>query len=221
MMIAPATYVEMELAGKSREQAIEEVKSLWKEIRRLKKIIEEEPDSEEMMICPMPDVRVSVYRDYIEAAREYFKDKGWEYEPEREEIADKALNDRLQDIQSIVIEYGGYFGGTEKRTITFEGEKILVEKEYTLRILSPEELQQNPAEEFHDMEKAEFLEEFADLHLGEWEKEYEDLNMLDGTQWSVVIKFSSGKAFKSYGSNRFPYNFSGFLDLVRISESDM
>lgn len=220
-MIAPATYVEMELAGKSREQAIEEVKSLWKEIRRLKKIIEEEPDSEEMMICPMPDVRVSVYRDYIEAAREYFKDKGWEYEPEREEIADKALNDRLQDIQSIVIEYGGYFGGTEKRTITFEGEKILVEKEYTLRILSPEELQQNPAEEFHDMEKAEFLEEFADLHLGEWEKEYEDLNVLDGTQWSVVIKFSSGKAFKSYGSNRFPYNFSGFLDLVRISESDM
>ena len=221
MMIAPATYVEMELAGKSREQAIEEVKSLWKEIRRLKKIIEEEPDSEEMMICPMPDVRVSVYRDYIVAAREYFKDKGWEYEPEREEIADKALNDRLQDIQSIVIEYGGYFGGTEKRTITFEGEKILVEKEYTLRILSPEELQQNPAEEFHDMEKAEFLEEFADLHLGEWEKEYENLNVLDGTQWSVVIKFSSGKAFKSYGSNRFPYNFSGFLDLVRISESDM
>lgn len=149
------------------------------------------------------------------------QDKGWEYEPEREEIADKALNDRLQDIQSIVIEYGGYFGGTEKRTITFEGEKILVEKEYTLRILSPEELQQNPAEEFHDMEKAEFLEEFADLHLGEWEKEYENLNVLDGTQWSVVIKFSSGKAFKSNGSNRFPYNFNGFLDLVGISESDM
>ena len=74
MMIAPATYVEMELAGKNRDQAIKEVKSLWKEIRRLKKIIEEEPDSEEMMICPMPDVRVSVYRDYIEAAREYFND---------------------------------------------------------------------------------------------------------------------------------------------------
>ena len=221
MMIASATYVEMELAGKNREQAIKEVKSLWKEIRRLKKIIEEEPDSEEMMICPMPDVRVSVYRDYIEAARECFKDKGWEYEPEREEIADKALNDRLQDIQSIVIEYGGYFGGNEKRTITFEGEKILVEKKYILRIPSLEELQEDPAEEFHDMEKAEFLEEFADLHLGEWEKEYEDLNVLDGTQWSVVIKFSLGKSFKSYGSNRFPYNFSGFLELVRISESDM
>lgn len=76
MMIAPETYVEMELGGKNLEQAIKEVKSLWKEIRRLKKIIEEEPDSEEMIICPMPDVRISVYRDYIGAAREYFKDKG-------------------------------------------------------------------------------------------------------------------------------------------------
>ena len=219
MMIAPATYVEMELAGKNREQAIKEVKSLWKEIRRLKKIIEEEPDSEEMMICPMPDVRVSVYRDYIEAAREYFKDKGWEYEPEREEIADKALNDRLQDIQSIVIEYGGYLSGTEKRTITFEGEKILAEKVYLLRVPSLEELQEDPSDEFHGMEKAEFLEELADFHLGEWKKEYEDLNVLDGTQWSVMIKFSSGKAFKSCGSNRFPYNFYGFLDLMGISET--
>lgn len=149
------------------------------------------------------------------------KDKGWEYEPEREEIADKALNDRLQDIQSIVIEYGGYFGGTEKRTITFEGEKILVEKEYMLRIPSPEELQEDSVDESRGMDKAEFLEALADFHLGEWEKEYEDLNVLDGTQWSVVIKFSSGKAFKSNGSNRFPYNFNGFLDLVGISESDM
>lgn len=220
MMIAPETYVEMELAGKNREEAIKEVKSLWKEIRRLKKIIEEEPDSEEMMIHPMPGVRISVYRDYIEAAREYFKAKGWEYEPAREEIADKAFNDRLQDIQSIVIEYGGYFGGTEKRTITFEGEKILVEKEYMLRIPSPEEMQEDPSDEFQGTEKSEFLEELSDYHLGEWAKEYEDLNVLDGTQWSVVIKFSSGKAFKSEGSNRFPYNFYEFLDFLGISESD-
>ena len=221
MMIAPATYVEMELAGKSREQAIEEVKSLWKEIRRLKKIIEEEPDSEEMMICPMPGVRISVYRDYIKAASEYFKDKGWEYEPEREEIADKALNDRLQDIQSIVVEYGGYFGGTEKRMITFEGEKILVEKEYMLRLPSMEEMQQDPSDDFSEMDKSEFLEEFSDYHLGEWAKEYEDLNVLDGIQWSVVIKFTTGKAFKSEGSNRFPYNFYGFLDLMGFSEIDI
>lgn len=73
MMIAPATYVEMELAGKNREQAIKEVKSLWKEIRRLKKIIEEEPDSEEMMICPMPDVPYTVVGESYSAGRLYDK----------------------------------------------------------------------------------------------------------------------------------------------------
>ncbi len=36
----------------------------------------------------------------------------------------------------------------------------------------------------------------------------------------LVIKFSSGKGFKSEGSNRFPYNFCGFLDLMGISEID-
>jgi hypothetical protein len=86
MMIAPETFVEMELSGMGREEAVREVMSLWEEIRRLKKVIEEEPDSEEMMICPMPDVRISVYRDYIEAAKEYFEVKGWEYEPVEEAL---------------------------------------------------------------------------------------------------------------------------------------
>ena len=104
MMIAPSTYVETELAGKGREEAMKEVKSLWKEIRRLKKIIEEKPDSDEMMICPMPGVRISVYRDYIEAAKEYFRVKGWEYAPEKEEIADKKVNDRMQDTHCFRIE---------------------------------------------------------------------------------------------------------------------
>lgn len=140
MMIAPETFVEMELSGMGREEAVREVMSLWEEIRRLKKVIEEEPDSEEMMICPMPDVRISVYRDYIEAAKEYFEFKGWEYEPTEEEIADKAFQDRLQDIQSIIIEYGGYRSGTGKRTISFEGEKILEEKEYMSRGLNVEGL---------------------------------------------------------------------------------
>ncbi len=221
MMIAPETFVEMELSGMGREEAVREVMSLWEEIRRLKKVIEEEPDSEEMMICPMPDVRISVYRDYIEAAKEYFEIKGWEYEPAEEEIADKAFHDRLQDIQSIIIEYGGYRSGTGKRTISFEGEKILVEKEYMSRGLNVEGLGETTSDDFRGMDRSEFLEQLADFHLGEWEKEYEDYRVLDGTQWSVVIKFSSGKDFRSYGSNRFPYSFYGFLDLVGISGIDI
>ncbi len=70
------------------------------------------------------------------------------------------------------------------------------------------------------MEKAELLEALADLHLGEWKKEYEDPGVLDGNQWFVVINNFSGKAFKSEGSNRYPYNFYGFLDLMGIYDID-
>ncbi len=221
MMISPETYVEMSLVGKSHEQAKIEVNSLWKEIRRLKKVIEEEPNSEEMQICPMPDVRIEVYRDYIEATKEYFKSKGWEYEPAKEEIADKVFNDRLQDIQSIIIEYGGYLCGGGKRIITFDGEKILVDKDYMLRVPSTEEMQEDSSDCFREMGKTEFLEELAAFHPVEWKKEYVNPSVLDGIQWSVVIKFSSGKDFKSEGSNRFPYNFRGFLDFMGISEIDI
>ncbi len=235
MMMAPKSFVEMEIAGKSRDQAIKEIKLLWKEIRRLKKEIEENHDSKDMMLCPMPGVKISVYRDYIEEAKDYFKSKGWEYEPSREETADKAFNDRLQDIKSIIFEYGGYFSGYKKRTITFDGEKILMEKDSILRDSDMEELlqnpyddfqeveepKQNPSDDFQEMKKAELIEKLADFHLGEWRKEYVDFNVMDGTQWSLIIKFSSGKVFRSCGSNRFPYNFFEFLEITGISKADI
>ena len=95
MMMAPVSFVEMELRGKNREEAEKVIKDLRKEKNRLKKILEEEPESEEMRICPSPDVRISVYRDYLAAAREYFEDLGWEYKLSKEEAADKEFNERL------------------------------------------------------------------------------------------------------------------------------
>ena len=221
MMIGPTTYVDMELRGKSRDAAMREINALRREIRRLKKVIEEEPNSEEMMIHPSPDVQISVSRDYLEAAREYFEAQRWEYEPSQEEIKDKEFNARLTDIESIIIEYSGYLCGGEKRKIAFDGEKILVEKDYLMRIPCEEDLKKDPADDFHGMERTELIEELADLHVGEWKKEYDDLTVLDGIQWSVVIKFSSGKDYKCCGSNRFPYNFYGFLDLMGMSEVDL
>ncbi len=220
MMIMHTSYVDNVLVGKSREQAIKEIKSLWKEIRRLKKIIEENPDSIEMKTCPNPIVKIGAYRDCIETAKEYFKSQGWDYEMCREEISGKVFNDQLHDIQSITVKYGGYLCGGEIKTITFEGEKILVDKEYMLRIPNEEEFLQDPSDYFNNMKKNELLEKISWLYLGEWEKEYDDYNVLDGIQWSVVIKFSSGEDFKSSGSNRFPYNFDNFLYLMGMSEKD-
>ena len=46
MMIGPTSFVNMSLSGKSYEAAKREVRNLWREINRLKKVIEEHPDSD-------------------------------------------------------------------------------------------------------------------------------------------------------------------------------
>ena len=49
-------------------------------------------------------------------------------------------------------------------------------------------------------------------------KDYDNPDVLDGTSWDVTIKYNDGKKWKSGGCNAFPYNFSGFLDIMGMSE---
>ena len=217
MMIGPTSFIYMSISGKSYEAAKEEVQALWKDIRRWKKLIEEVPDAEELMICPSPSVKISTYRDYLEAARDYFESQGWEYELNREEIADKEFNDRLKDVNSISIDYGGFFGGGESRTITFDKDKIIMRRNFTGTVPSREELERKYYEE---MTRDELLEELANLHIGEWKKMYDNPLVLDGISWSVTFKYNDGKKKTFCGCNRYPYNFYGFLDVMQIEPLD-
>jgi integration host factor subunit beta len=49
-----------------------------------------------------------------------------------------------------------------------------------------------------------------DLQVWKWKKNYSDNNVLDGTQWSLKIRFN-GKTKNSYGSNSYPESFKLFL----------
>ena len=73
MMMAPYAYV-AGLEGKTREEALKEIKELRKEIKRLRAAIEEEVHSAEWRHSPSPDVRISVYYDYIDVMMELFVD---------------------------------------------------------------------------------------------------------------------------------------------------
>ncbi len=213
MMIGPTSFVNMSLSGKSYEVAKREVRNLWREINRLKKVIEEHPDSDEMMIYPMPGVKISTYRDYLEAAKEYFESQGWEYELTKDEIADKEFNDRLKDIQSIEISYGACLGYRDIRKITFDGNKIVFDKDLCGMFLPPDKIK---GKIYVDLTKETLLEELADMHIGEWKKEYEDPCVLDGIEWHVDFKYTDGKKRIFRGCNRYPYNFYGFLDIMQI-----
>ena len=71
---------------------------------------------------------------------------------------------------------------------------------------------------FDDMTRPSFLRELSDIHMGEWKKEYVNKDVLDGTQWSVDIRYNNGEKRHFSGSNMFPYNFNDFLALMRVEE---
>ncbi len=217
MMIGPGGYVAENIEGKTREEALGEIENLWEEIRRLRALIEDEVQSDEMMYHPAPGVKISVYHDYIEAARAYFEDQGWEYEPSKEEIKDREFNDKLDQVEIIEVEYGGFFGGGVSLTITFDGEDIKAK-----RIARPYSvnLDMTEKEEFEVMTRTEFLNELKDLHIGEWASNYDNPNVLDGTSWSVVFKYVEGKKQEFGGINKYPYNFDRFLDVMEIESRE-
>ena len=76
-----------------------------------------------------------------------------------------------------------------------------------------------------DIDKDEFCEQLKDLHIGEWKKDYNlkcyDCFVLDGTEWNLSISFSNGYKFvRKHGSNVFPYNYEGLLELLEIENND-
>ena len=64
MMISPQSYVD-ELENESYEKLIKERDKLIREIRHFEKHREEIMNSEEIIICPKPDVIYQVHLEYL------------------------------------------------------------------------------------------------------------------------------------------------------------
>ncbi len=65
----------------------------------------------------------------------------------------------------------------------------------------------------------DIIEEMANIYMGEWKSSYVAYNVLDGTQWSVELEYDNGVRMKRlYGSNKYPYNFEKFLDVMEMEK---
>jgi len=216
MMMAPYSYV-AGLEGKTREEALNEIKELRKEIKRLRAAIEEEVHSAEWRHSPSPDVRISVYYDCIDAAKEYFKEQGWEYEPSREEIRDTEFNERLELIKSIDIAISAptSLRGSVARRFMFNGEEVEVRPFFSLK---PPVIGDVSLKIIEERTKSEIIDELREIHMGRWKHKNRIIHgfVLDGTEWSVKIRYSDGKTTMFSGINSYPFNFAGFLELMKI-----
>jgi len=117
-------------------------------------------------------------------------------------------------ISSIELEYGGFFCGTECRTVSFENDEIKVQRRfYNGAFDTGEEL-------FVGVMKAKFLEGFEGLHIEEWKQEYVDSEILDGIQWKLVVTYADGRKRKYWGSNDFPDDFRALLEVMEMEWVD-
>lgn len=211
MMISPDGYVEFELKGKTPEKVLSKIRGLHREMAKLKNQAETQLDFVDLVVSPSPQVRIDVMRDYLVAAEEYYKSIGGKYEPSKLEQKAAAFDSNIDHICSIKVEYGGFFGGAEERTLTRDGDKIVVERFFYNGALEDEK------KLYEGMEWHDLIDELTYIHMGEWRSKYVDPNVLDGTQWSVDITYDNGTRPKHfYGSNKFPYNFDRFLEFMEM-----
>lgn len=215
MMISPEGYYEMNLKGKSQQEIMTEIRSLKREIGRLKRKLEEHCFDQKVTMYPNPLTRISCSRDYLERAKQAYEEAGGIYQLTKAELRDKAFNDGLLFMKRFVFDIGGFFDGYDKRTYTISGEKVLFDLEHSF-YLKPSNLPVCEA-----FTKDEFVSGITGLHIGEWKKKYVNPLVLDGTQWGVDIEYADGrKPVHIYGSNAFPYNFDNLLEFLGIDEED-
>lgn len=217
MMICPETYYEEHIKGKSAEQIMTVIRSLKKEIGRLKSTIEH-PDYAPTM-CPTESTRLWCTRLYLERAIIALEKTGTKYIPSQAELKADDFERNIENICKVVFSIGGYFQGNETRTIDLSGEHLKLWVSHSL-IPTPSNFY---IEQDYPMDKENFILGLSELHIGEWRKHYSPNRfgyvVLDGTQWELEIQFKNGKKpLKIYGDNSYPYNFDKFKELIGMED---
>lgn len=114
-------------------------------------------------------------------------------------------------VKRIIVEYGGYFDGGEKRIITHDGDNIIVEREFY-----------NGASDdgktlYSGKTWSSLIDDLNKLNIDSWEEKYDDPDVMDGVQWMLDIHYENGcEGIHCWGSNKFPKNFNAFLKVMEM-----
>ena len=164
------------------------------------------------------DVKLCAFT-FAEKARaeEIFEQDKWKYMFPESESVDKAFNEMLNNLQSIMINIGGFFGGHELGMVVVDGDKVVSSQaDYRFELQKEAGVSQNQKVVPVKMKKEEFIQRLKELHVGEWANSYCKPYVLDGTQWELEIKFNDGLKRRITGSNEYPKNFPELLKLLGI-----
>lgn len=222
MMISPEAYYEFQLKGKDAAAIKTAIRSLKRDISRLKNVMEH-PDYQPT-IMPKEDTRIWCDRLNLERAKEALRELGEEYTPTKAEFKALQFDESIPEISSISLEIGGYFSGYQIYKLTVAENAIQRSVEGMLHHPIDEQTGQSNLGDLEDLSVEDFREALADLHIGEWRKRYDTerfgFGVLDGTQWELKIEYNGArKTLEFFGSNAYPYNFEQVKDLFGVDSS--
>lgn len=206
MFISPDSYVELELKGKSAEEILVEIKSLKREIGRLRGELERAQTEE--LVAVGQDVALMMQRAYLQAAKDAYAKTGAVYHMSRAEEAAAKFEQDLLSLKRLEYSIGGFFGGYSSVQIDIANGKIL-----NVAVIQPFERELPPVKQAPDLD--DLLASLRKLHIEEWRHRY-DSDILDGTQWGLKLTYTNGRRPREYtGSNNYPYNFEALQELIK------
>ena len=106
----------------------------------------------------------------------------------------------------IYFEIGGYMAECYK--IFNIDNKLIIDKTFSYGRLIESRIEECDNKQWND-----FWIKIDELNVWKWEKEYWD-EVMDGTQWELMIDKIGRKRRKIHGSNKFPKNFEALTKLI-------
>jgi hypothetical protein len=214
MLISPEHYYEENLKEKTVQEIRSRIRVLKTRITRLKRKIENVDDIAQIVMNSSQETQMAYTRLYLERVKQALVEAGETYKPSKAEQKADAFNASLLSIDEIRFSIGGFFGGYEKKTLTFDEKHLYMESSFSTSLYATDNVEKTKDFPFS---KDEFLSQLKELHIGEWDSRYDSL-ALDGTQWHLGIYFSNvHEDVEIYGSNAYPYNFNKLCELLVIS----
>lgn len=110
-------------------------------------------------------------------------------------------------IEKVFFFIGGFFNDNHFIDISLESDSYMLTYRHILPWSSKSTSGNDPIEEKRPLTKKEavYLHDLVDrLYLCEWPRSSINKDILDGTQWSIDIKFQGRRTIKKFGSNKFP-----------------
>ncbi len=208
-MMNAESYYETELRGKSEKEIRSKIRSLKKEIKRLKDIAEN-PLSDCSVYEPSIAEQIAENRERLDKTIQALKELGSEYQPTKNEIKAIKFQENIPYIKEIEVLCSPFDLGYAYYKLNIKENVAEYKAEFMWR-----ESEQGA------IEKETLLENLKSLNLGEWKHIYDSFDygyvVMDGESWSVKFKYDNGcRPIEFTGSNCYPYNFNELVNALNF-----